>query len=95
MLNKTTIAKLWTLANAQWINSEDDSRKSPEVIVDFTIETIDSETRNLRTALIDTNQLMSVLLADPLVHKDQKDFIRKRLETNKAIILSEGEKAHA
>ncbi len=95
MLNKYQITKLWSLAHNQWIHDENDDRKKNDVIVDFTIDTVSSETSNLRTALNDTNQLLSVLLSDPLVQKDQKDFIRKRLETNKAIISMEGEKTHA
>ena len=95
MLNNHTISRLWALAFSQWQNNDDDTRKNHEVIVDFVTETVESETANLRTALNDSNQLMSVLLSDPLVHKDSKDFIRKRLETNKAIISREGEKAHA
>ena len=95
MLSKYQIAKAWALSHGHWTNDEDDRRKVHEVVVDFTKETIDCEIKALQTALNDTNQLMSVLLADPLVHKDQKDFIKKRLELNKTILQREGETAYA
>lgn len=96
MLNKKEISAAWKVAFNEFQNNEDDERENYHAVVtDFVVDVIDTETSNLITALNDTNQLMSVLVADPLVQKDQKDFIRKRIETNKAIIKREGEKVNA
>lgn len=72
----------------KWQANEDDNRKIHEVAVDFTIGCIELETAPLRHAIDTTNHLLTVLLADPLVHKDQKEYIQKRLEINRKLLQS-------
>lgn len=95
MLTKKEILYVYAIAKFDWLGNENDERAQPEMIADFIVDVIENQCDAARQALINTNQLLSTLLIDPMIPKDQKSLIRARYDENKAIILAKEKEAVA
>lgn len=96
MLTRKKILRVYAVTKADWLGNENDARTQPEMVADFIIDVIENQCEPCRQAVILDSQLLSTLLIDPMIPKDQKGLIRARYEENKMIILAkESEVIHA
>lgn len=88
MLTRKEILHVYAVTKADWLASENDERAQPEMVADFIIDVLENECESARQAVINDTQLLSTLLIDPMIPKDQKGLIRARYDENKLIILA-------
>ena len=86
MLIKKQIEKGYFINLKKWQDDEDDRRTQHQINIDYTAYVLKVETRKMQSALENTNNLLTILLNDPLVQKDQKEFIQKRIDFNRIIL---------